>query len=354
MLLTTANLFYYLGDQGLLPDGAASVVASDLWIVPDVRRNRTFQVIRRGGDGLFIKQARSWAPDAVASLAAEAHWLTRFRDDPALAPSAALAPRLLYYDADRYVLVLELIADAQTLTAAPGGILAPGPAGHLGATLGGAQQALAADPLQNQEPGTCPPAPRPWILHPPTPAVASGISPGQAHALAILQRYPAFGSGLAALAAAWQTTTLIHGDLKGDNCLLSAPAAGGEAPLIRLVDWEFAGWGDPAWDAGTLLAGWLAAWATAGPDPPAPSVALQPSARAFWAAYTTARGDSGAEANQLRERAAGYAAARLAQSAYEVLHEAPQLSPPAVRLLQLSHNLLADPAAALHSLLALA
>ncbi|HET7079468.1 MAG TPA: phosphotransferase [Chloroflexia bacterium] len=351
MLLTTANLYYYLRDRDLLPAAAEAVVAGDLWIVPQVRRNRTFRVIRRGGPGLFVKQVRAWTSDAIASLVAEAGWLTGFREDPALAPAAALAPRLQYYDPAGRVLVLELV-EGQTLTAAaPTGIPAPTLAAHLGATLGALHHALAAERPENAALVDQPAAPRPWILTPPSPATVTSISPGQAHALAILHRYPAFLAGLAARAADWRPMTLVHGDLKSDNCLVAACGAGSDGAVIHFVDWEFAGWGDPAWDAGTLLGGWLAAWAASGPVPPAPALTLQPAAQAFWASYAAPWDDTIQARAALQARTTSYAAARLAQIAFEMLHEAQWMTPASVRLLQLSHNLLADPAAAGRDLL---
>jgi hypothetical protein len=58
---------------------------------------------------------------------------------------------------------------------------------------------------------------------------------------------------------AWRSTHLMHGDLRWANCLVDG--AGG----VVLVDWEYAGLGDPAWDLACALAEYLA-WGPLGPE----------------------------------------------------------------------------------------
>lgn len=43
--------------------------------------------------------------------------------------------------------------------------------------------------------------------------------------------------------------TMCHNDLNGDNCLLTRNS-------FDIIDWEFAGWNDPAYDFGRVLAGY--------------------------------------------------------------------------------------------------
>ena len=101
--------------------------------------------------------------------------------------------------------------------------------------------------------------------------------------------------------------------------------------MPRFVDWEMAGWGDPLWDVAGILQEYLVAWARAA------RTAEQVAApmRAFWTAYGA--GD------EWLERAMGYSAARMIQSAYEILKQEEEMTAPAIRLLQPALNILAAP-----------
>lgn len=346
MLLTAANLYYYLHARRLVTPEA--VVAGDLHIFTGGSRHRTFIVARRAGPGYFIKQVRSWAPDTGETLAAEARWLQAAGHDPALAALRPWVPRYYDYDPERRVLVVELLpglplgADAAWTKG-----LDPARAAQLGTALGTLQRELALGWPDGTPPAHLPPA-QPWGLTGADPVTSIAESAGQAQVLAAVRRYPAFGERLAALRAAWEPTTLIHADLKWGNWLVGAGAC-------KIVDWEFAGVGDPAWDAGTLLQWHLGWWtaatctpAYAGPDP---QRAMQAANQALWQAYVAARGLDPTTAQPLLERTVAYAAAQLIRSAYEMLYQTAQLPPVAVRMIQLSLNILENPRAVITALL---
>jgi hypothetical protein len=52
----------------------------------------------------------------------------------------------------------------------------------------------------------------------------------------------------------WRPSAVVHGDLRFDNCLVTV--RGSEA-TVTFVDWEQAGWGDPAWDVACLVQDYL-------------------------------------------------------------------------------------------------
>lgn len=58
---------------------------------------------------------------------------------------------------------------------------------------------------------------------------------------------PVLVQGLRRARGAWRALSLVHGDLKHDNLLL---LPGGD---VRIVDWEMARLGDPAWDLAGLM-----------------------------------------------------------------------------------------------------
>jgi hypothetical protein len=84
---------------------------------------------------------------------------------------------------------------------------------------------------------------------------------------ALYQRYDSLGQAIAELATAFDPCCLFHGDLKLNNILLHldweqalAKAEPSSPSIVRLIDWEFCGWGDPAFDLGSLIASYLQLW----------------------------------------------------------------------------------------------
>jgi aminoglycoside phosphotransferase (APT) family kinase protein len=88
----------------------------------------------------------------------------------------------------------------------------------------------------------------PWILR-----LVDGDSPTElwsnpviADVMAQILARPELVAGLRRARAAWRPVGLIHGDCKLDNVII------GDDDAIRLIDWEMARLGDPAWDLAAL------------------------------------------------------------------------------------------------------
>jgi aminoglycoside phosphotransferase (APT) family kinase protein len=125
--------------------------------------------------------------------------------------------------------------------------------------------------------------------------------------------------------------------------------------MLRIVDWELAARGDPAWDVGSALAEFVSGWLMSVPLPtgadPAeclplatlPLDSLKQAARRFWSAYAKGRGLAHSERAAVFRTTLLYAAARLIQLAYEHLQSVSKLTMHAVSHLQLSENLFGRP-----------
>jgi Phosphotransferase enzyme family len=358
MHLTVANLAHFFMDRGLL--GADAVVAGDLTILDLSRRNRNFKVVRSAGPGLFVKQMREMQADAMLTLKREAACYELARDDPAL---SRLMPRLIRYEANRHVLIIELLPDAESL--------ADYHARHktfpieIGRLLGeglGLYHAHAGTLLDSKELQALFARQVPVILR-----LESGghaalgqfgrIGPALS---ALIQQHQEFQMLLDALGAEWRFDNLIHGDMKWDNVLVFPTPDGLD---FRIVDWEMADFGDAAWDVGAVLQSFLAVWIQSMPIanglPPEayvgmaaqPLETMQPVLRAFWEAYAMTRGFAEDERKLELERCMAFGAARLVWAAIEQRLYAPQLDPAATALLQVSLNVLKDPARAVKELL---
>jgi 5-methylthioribose kinase len=78
----------------------------------------------------------------------------------------------------------------------------------------------------------------------------------------LYQRYDSLGKAIAELNQAFQPCCLTHNDLKLNNLLLADnwQATTDEIVELKLIDWERSGWGDPAFDLGTLIGSYLVIW----------------------------------------------------------------------------------------------
>jgi hypothetical protein len=347
MLLSTQNAAFYLMDRGYLPP--AAVVDGDCMTVEASRRNKNLKVLRAEGPSLFLKQAGQWDAQSVGTLRVESAVYQLANAETPFAALRPLLPRYLGFDADRNVIVLEALAGAESLHARQvrENALSPDVARAIGVALGGVHRELRAERAAAGAPQGIFRAQPPWILsaaemtgHP-----MPGVSGAGAQLFQVIQRYPEFPRLLAELRAGWRIETLIHGDIKWDNFLVLPDGD------VRLVDWELADFGDPSWDAGSVLQGFLTSWVTSIQAPPGavadfaqlPLARLRPAIRAFWRAYVEALGIDRAEADRRLDRAVRYGAARMVQTAYEYLQFQHEIAGPAVWLLQVSQNLLKDP-----------
>lgn len=77
---------------------------------------------------------------------------------------------------------------------------------------------------------------------------------------ALYQRYDSLGKAIAELVDAFEPCCLTHNDLKLNNILLSTNWQQEVFQVVRLIDWERSGWGEPAFDLGKLIASYLQIW----------------------------------------------------------------------------------------------
>jgi len=362
MFLTSTNIVHYLLERGLV--SAQQVVDGDYMVVEAPRRNRNFKVMKRDRGGLFLKQVQRWDQPSIATLQLEAHCYRLTNDDKDFAALRDLVPRFHFFDERRAVLVTELLAGGESLAdyyfrnaGFPNEV-----ATQLGRAFGKYHRLVkSSSPSVNS-----PIFPRraPWILsfHNVAPQMLQNISGGNYQLFDVLKRYPDFGRILDQLAGEWKFASLIHGDIKWDNCVLVPASAGVN---LKLVDWELADWGDPCWDVAAIFSAFIVFWIQSLPVAPGagidhamrltqfPLEKMQPAIRAFWEAYLAEMQLNGGAARQMLRRSVLFCGAKTIQTAYEHVQSSPQLSQVTFFILQASLNILTRPEEATTELLGL-
>lgn len=335
----------YLLERSLLDP--AAVIDGELAIHDVSSRNRNYRVVTRGGPSYLLKQPVGeegiWT---VANEAAVYQRLAAVGDG-----MAHFLPTFYGYDAEGRVLVLELLQDAEDLRGfhARTGRFAPGPAALVGSALGALHRTTRAVPSGNALNGAA------WILsvHRPDARLFRDVSAAGLEMIRVVQGAAGFPEALDRLREEWLPTALIHGDVKWDNCLRTVGTDGDER--VRLIDWESASLGDPAWDIGSALSQYLSFWLfsipVTGAEPPErfPELAryplddMKPATTACWHAYVKARRlDDGSAAREML-RAVRFAGARLVQTAFESAQVMPQMMSSTALHLRVAFNVLQRP-----------
>ncbi|HEY6321419.1 MAG TPA: phosphotransferase [Thermoanaerobaculia bacterium] len=359
MFVDPANVVFYLAERRLLT--LESVVHGDFMVVDQSSRNRNLKVIRHRSPGYFLKQAQNRSPEYTSTLEREAACYQLASRQTSLSGIASLLPRCHHYDKANFILVLELLPNAESLwehhLAARRFPLAI--AELQGSKLGAFHRLTALAGAAPAELGIFE-RKLPWILsiHETNPMYLNQMSLGNSQLVQILRQYPELAAALDQVKRGWVYETIIHGDIKWENLVLFRERDE-DTQALRVIDWEMADVGDACWDAGAVFQAYLSFWIYSLPlaagvtleqaaaSSPFPIDEMQPALAAYWASYAEARGLRPAESRALLERSMACAAARMIQTAYEGIQQMPQVTPQALCQLQMSMNILRDPRAAI-------
>ena len=356
IVMSASEIEPYLRELGLLvPSG------SDVAVERVARRNLIHTVTWDSG-GYIVKQGVG--PEGSRSLANEAAVYRRLatHGDSDLGRYFA---GFVAYDTERDALTVELVGNAENLRDYHIGV------GHfsitLGRALGNALGALhsSSSPTREQPNGfaNIPP----WILslHRPDLNMLGHASSANLELIKTVQQVPELGEYLDALRGSWVPTTLIHNDMRWDNCVVHGKRGSRRRTRLKLIDLELAQLGDPLWDVGCALSDYLSLWVTSipmtGEAPPDhftrlsryPLHRMQPAIRALWRAYLRRAELDSTRATPALHTATRYAAARLIHTAFERTQLTTYLAGTVICMLQLSLNIFeqtADAAAELFGL----
>lgn len=371
MLINVDNVVRYLVDRGLLD--TKSIIEGDLRVVDASRRNRNFQIIRRNDASLLMKQPNTFDANNITTVKKEALLYLLMQTEPDFMALKDMSPRILDFDDQNNILMTEFIANAQSLNNynyfSSRGILRKEDYVELGRLVATYHKAFrekvsvimnkSSSSIDNNNNNTKSKlrflqdgfVPAASIVRP-GPEIFRDISSANLKLLKVVQQYPTLYESLEELYSGWRRETLIHGDIKWDNVIIS-PKEGnnGSGFKMNIVDWESASIGDPAWDIGSIFQEFLKFWLyflpTTGRESAEqlitstsyPISNIQPAIRAFWSAYAKNSGIGGREANELLIRSTKFCAARLVQSAYESLYSSAEFPNTIVYMIQTSLNI---------------
>lgn len=294
MFASHRELVAYLARRGDVSE--EDIVTGDLQVVDASSRNRNTVVLKRNGPQFMVKMGTD---RDHASQAREAHvyMLLHEHGDPHL---SQYIPRLHAYDPDWDVLILELIPNAQTLSDYH--LLPDRDITTIASTVGQAlalvHNCIGCDPQRRLDDADIGPV-TPWVLtlHRPNLSLLTAASNANVMFMQRIQESQRLCAALEGLRRSWRYECVIHHDLKWDNCIRNLTLRETDRDHLKIIDWELAGLGDPAWDVGTMVANYLSLWLLSLPlskhasidqvveYTPRPLKTLQPAIRSFLQAY---------------------------------------------------------------------
>ena len=362
-MLTQAQIAHYLVADSLA--SAESIIDGDFEVMEASRRNRNFKVLSDRGPSYLLKQQRdasSW--DSVAN---EARVYRFLQEESAGDVLLRYIPRVVKYEPSEGMLIVELLRNSSDLfeycqkcNRIP--VRAVASLGHALSSLhritGAALEAARHSGFKGHYPGAI-------SIHRPGIAMFRDASSANLQVIRIVQNTPGFADSLDRLRDNWRIDSMIHNDVKWDNCVVFLDKGGRAHMDLKIVDWEFASLGDSCWDAGAVFGAFLGSWilsipvsGTEAPDhflelARYPLSRMHRAIRVFWHTYARGREFDRAGSAESLLRAVRYGAARLIQTAFEQMQHSSVLTGNVVCLLQLSFNVLQRPREAAAQLLGL-
>lgn len=353
-MLTLGDVPGYLIDRGLV--SPRSIVDGDLIVRDLSSRNHNFGALCRQARSHLLKQAPHPHLDTIAH---EAEVYRLLGAEPGM---RAHLPEFHGYDPQHRVLAVQYLHDAVDLDTHHRRRLRPPT--EAARQTGAALAELHRLPLTPWNGLTTHPQRQSFLTpHRPDLEVYRTSTGAHLDLLRIIQGTPGFAESLDDLGRTWSATAPTHHDVRLINFLLTTSPGRGRRPRVTLVDWELAGPGDPRWDIGSALGGYLTLWlssiptsATASPAHAAeqarhPLSHIQSAIRACWHGYIEALGLGATAAGRLLLGTVPFVAARLVHTAREIAQSSATLTGDLILHLQVAHNMLSRPEeAAVHLL----
>jgi Phosphotransferase enzyme family len=339
MILSLDNLHFYLLENGTLD--TASLVDGSYTASQSKTRNITFNVTRKNGKHLFVKQLTQFDTPNSYILQKDATCLWLIKNEPAFAALSQYVPSYFGYDTENQVLITEFLPEARNME-----MFLRLENGELPLFTETLCNILAALHIPLTETLLNVPSMRffqkqiPWVMNlgiPNTGAQQTG-SP----VMQTVLTNPDFQAMLRDARNRYDFTSLIHGDIKWMNFLVNGPKG---REKINLIDWEIADIGDPLWDVAGIFMSILMMAVAESPYQPKdmsgfpinePIKALAPCwplMAGFWRTYLQKINYTLHDTSAGLEKALHFTGARLIQTAIEYNMHSNELNPNANRLL---------------------
>ncbi|MGF1576510.1 MAG: phosphotransferase [Cyanophyceae cyanobacterium] len=353
-MLNHCDVLSYLLEKNWLD--RSHLIQDSFQIASLSRRNWNYKVVSDQSPCYFLKQGEGDID--LGTVQHEASIYQLFQEESSSKLTRYL-PHYYDYASTQKILVIEFIPNAEDLRSYQ--IKRGKFPKYIGAQMGAALAALhgqrgdALDSDLNMESLGFPDC-TPWVFdaYQPNLNALRTISEANIKIFKMIQDQSIFRDSLHILSQSWEQKALIHGDIKFDNFIAHSSPGNKRQAQIKLLDWEFAGIGDPCWDVGSVFSDYLKMWIFSipitGEIPPAqfgqlaeyPLEKMRGAMNSFWSTYRRQMSLDDDTADRVLLKSVQMAAARLVQTALEFT-DTGRLTSTIICLLQLSLNIFKKP-----------
>ena len=352
---TPSDAIHYLMERRFLTGGSA--VTQDASVSELSRRNRIFTVSERNGPSYFLKQSYSGVRTKSVAMEAQVYkFFARLTEARLL---NAYIPRYYHFDAENDVLLLQYYPSAPNLwtyhLARTG--YSRTLARALGTALGVIHRVAAIGRLDQEQRHILPELKSSVIplYHRPSSQLLREVGSGALELIKMIHSSPLLCERTEALRADWEVASLIHRDLKFDNCLAYSRSGSQRKSRIKIVDWEFGGFGDPCWDTASIISDYLLFWLQSlplrGDEHSGDFLDLatkalyqkRPPIHAFLESYFKALQVDEPKVTERLEKTGRFLSGKLIDTAINLVRESEQPTYQSIALLQLAANISENP-----------
>jgi len=332
-----------------------SIVEGDLEIFDISRKNKNIKISNSINSGLFLKQANPYVINSSVIIKRESLLYAIMQTENEFASLADIAPKIRDYDEKNNIMITELVPGYswnQYISQEPNIKLDKDLVASLAKAVATFHHAFENVSITKKELHFLPKAFafENLLIHP-GPEIFVDLSQANMKLLKIIQRDPRVYDTLEELSASWNPKTLIHGDIRFDNIIITVQ--NGKRRNI-FTDWEMANIGDPAWDIGSIFQEFIRSWLYMLPITGTEEAqqllemskdslqSMQYALRIFWNEYIQVIQKDPYDTNELLLKSSKFCAARLIQSAYEMLHSQAELNNLATYMVQIGLNMISN------------
>jgi len=334
-----------------------SIVNGDLKIIDASRKNRNIKVLRTNDQSFLIKQSYKTDLNSSITLKREALLYALVQNYPKFSPLLDIVPHIHDFDENKNIILVEFIDGYswnEYIYLIKDKDIGKETIFSLGKIIG-TYHDIFKNMMKENLLNFLPRSFENSFLHP-GPEIFINLSPANRELLKIIQRDLKLYGQMEEIFLKWSPQTLIHGDIKFDNIILSLKNKEDLASnkKIVIVDWETASMGNPAWDIGSVFQEFIKLWLSIIPITGLESSEqllitsaesfkkIQSSMRVFWEGYISvaAINKSSNEINTLLIQSTEFCAVRLIQSIYEMNLSKAKLDNRSIYMIQISLNIL--------------